>query len=478
MTDVTQMNVKVDRDFIGGFQRFAKVAGGDLPKSTAYSRTKLTQGTGGGKTYDASGGFTTSFGAGEGPDVLVRQDISSLSYDPNSTRMTPTLTIADGLDIPAWEQRGKGVKKQIPLVGNPKLVALPARGVFGIWLDEHMTKPLTTTGDPATGEKVEVRLNVSLKSLSVQSRHVIHKKPTRTGFHLTFWGMEPDIINGSGSTGLFLNEFGPASVMSRVSAEDLLNKVQAQYTSSSKKLDINVRASGITRTDTEIAYDKLATSDMKQTRASYYSDLIVGAFSDFLGLNSGPGSASLDRNAIYSSDVAAWSDTKSRYGSGSLLGSFFPSAASSAQSAYRKKYTVDTRLKGLLGPGDHQEAFRVPAQDAFSELLQLFKNNGQIRFHSENYDGSFTNKSQVGPQEWDEKTGMTAFQGNARNNDVFARGVITFRLKGSTYIGYFKTFNFTMNAQTPFTWDFDFTFYVARTIKSVYISSLLFKGGV
>jgi hypothetical protein len=455
LTTQDQMRAVVYQEVNGGIERIRKIDP-SVPAvgPTTFAITPLTDSQ---KISYAGGGV--------GEDIVINQEIS-LNTGPAASGFTPSITITEGLDTPSWCEKDGGSNEI--LVGNPKLVSIPARGVFQVSLDENTTKPLMAGKNAA-----EVRLNVSLKTLSVRSRHVIHKRPTRTGFHLTFWGMEPDILSGSGTTGLFLNQFGPASVMSLSNPGSLLTDVSNQYASRSKKLDINVRAEGITRIDSEHPLEMLLTAETKPTRAAYYSNLIVGAFSDFLGLGAGDGSGYVNRDNIFSSDVAAWSDTKSRYGATGFFGSLFPS---SKQKEFRAKYTVDKRLEGLLGPGDATDAFRVPAQDAFNELLQLFKNNGQIRFHNENYDGKFNELQQAGPTSWDKNTGLSRFQGNARNNDVFTRGIIIFKMKGSTYFGYFKSLNFSMNAETPFTWDFDFTFYVVRTIKSVYIPDLMYKG--
>ena len=436
-------------------------------------RTNATDGSGAGMTFKA----------GDGDYQLVTQDMP-LTSTSSAARYEPDVIIEEGLNLPGWHQNwAGGGKGGEVLVGNPKLVALPSRGTFSIWTQEHhasplMTKFLTSSTGEDVPSPVEVRLNVSLKNLSVRSKHVINKKPTRTGFHLTFWGMEPDILTGQGSTGVFLNQFGLASVMSTSAdtgmAESLASMVKWQYTNN-VKIDVKIRADGITRIDKEHPDEKLVTSDMKESKRGFFTNLVTSNVSDLFGMGSNF-AGDIDKDNVYSSDIAAWSDRKSRYGSGSLLGSFFPSVSNSAQSKFRNKYKIDARIKSLMG--EKEDPFRVAAQDAFLELLQVFKNNGQIRFHNTKYDGEFNLKEQEGPQEWSEKTGLSAFQGKSRNNDVFARGVVLFRVKGTTYMGYFKSINFTMSAETPYTWDFDFTFQVVKTIKAGYVPETLFKKGV
>ena len=62
--------------------------------------------------------------------------------------------------------------------------------------------------NPNTLKPIELQLNCSLTQFELQSKHVYNHTPSRTGQHLTFWGMQPDLISGSGSTGVFMNQFG------------------------------------------------------------------------------------------------------------------------------------------------------------------------------------------------------------------------------------------------------------------------------
>ena len=109
-------------------------------------------------------------------------------------------------------------------------------------------------------------------------------------------------------------------------------------------------------------------------------------------------------------------------------------------------------------------SFRVAAQDAFIEFLSLFKNNGNIWFRSDNYTGALSGKDQAGVSAWSPSLGVSSQQGNARNNDVMARGAIAMRLKENTYLGYFKSLSWSMDANNPFAWNFSFVFQVERTI--------------
>ena len=157
----------------------------------------------------------------------------------------------------------------------------------------------------------------------------------------------------------------------------------------------------------------------------------------------------------------------------------------------------DPRLRQtLLGGGNDTNAFRVAAQDAFAELLALFKNNGVTRFLPLSWAESYTERinrsggnggvssltyktasdmqdrsAAGGDQVWSPAAGATGFQMLARAGDVHTRGYVAFRYKGKCLLGYFKSFNFTASADTPFRWDFDFTFRVLKSIDPVYVSS-------
>lgn len=111
--------------------------------------------------------------------------------------------------------------------------------------------------------------------------------------------------------------------------------------------------------------------------------------------------------------------------------------------------------------------FRVAAKDAFIELLALFKNNATVWFQNENYTGDTSQLVESGPDMWSPTTGSTVQQNHARRNDVMTRGTVAMNFRNSTYHGYFNALNFTLDAETPFSWNFNFTFKVERTITNV-----------
>ena len=120
---------------------------------------------------------------------------------------------------------------------------------------------------------------------------------------------------------------------------------------------------------------------------------------------------------------------------------------------------------GDLTEDSSPQKFRVGAQDAFAELLALFKNNGLTRFPE------LSHASGQSEDVWSPVLGTTGAQMVGRAGDVYKRGNVLFRLRGKAYLGYFKTFNFSMDAEKPFSWDFDFTFRVRQTYTSLFMKA-------
>ena len=133
----------------------------------------------------------------------------TLQGDPklDSSQVAPIeLIIPEGLDTKAWYDDPQAI------LGNPQLL-LSSPVTFTINLKEFdSTRPLPTTQGGT--DPLVVRLNCSLSEVNVSMKHIINKTNSRTGFHLTFWGMEPDTITGSGSTGVFMNRTGVTEFMS------------------------------------------------------------------------------------------------------------------------------------------------------------------------------------------------------------------------------------------------------------------------
>ena len=292
------------------------------------------------------------------------------------TPLTPLQVIQEGLDLAAWYDKDPG--RPGGYVGNPHLRGIPSPAYFELRLNKSGSESLAGSD----GRPIQIRLNVSLQSINTHSQHIVSREPTATGLMITFWGSQPDMIVGRGTTGSFINQFGLASLMS--------------------------------------------------------SNLTV--LSSKWGL--------MIRNAY-------------------------------------KDPELRTSLVGETG--DKHEVFRVAAQDAFAEMLALFKNNGVTRFLPASWAYDFmsntkrstidsaaykTAASMVSPDSvWSPAAGATGFQMNARAGDVYTRGYVVFNYKGRSHFGYFKAFNFSANAATPFKWDFDFTFRVLKSFSPMFQSS-------
>lgn len=359
---------------------------GDLKKGTAPAK--------------GTNPYTGPMPVADGTDTRVRSQVSDafkplnyteLSYTPVSDSIlnerVMDLVIPEGLDNEPWWDKG--------LVGNPHLKRIGQPVIFKILLNDLAPDRYLPKKDKST-DPLEIRLNCSLSTVSQQMKHVINKANTRTGFHLTFWGMEPDVITGSGSTGLFLNSFGVTDLMSLSGTLQELGLLDAAQQEQSSNLS----------EDLNFAKDK-AASDYWQSHI-------------YTGYNGQP---------------------------------------------------VDSGSPITSPSGEMSSKMRVAAQDAFVELLSLFKNNGVVRYKTDNYDSSFDNRTQLQPSVWSEQFGASTFQRKARNNDIMTKGSVVMSYKGNVFQGYFKSFNWTMDADTPFQWKFDFTFQVQHTISYVFYAT-------
>ena len=302
----------------------------------------------------------------------------ALSFNvTDSTPITPLRVIQDGLDAAAWFEGDPTLPGK--LTGNPHLRGIPAPAWFELRLNRTDGTSLVS---PTTGQPLKVVLNVSLASVNIRSQHVVNREPTATGLMITFWGSQPDMIVGRGSTGAFINQTGLTALMS----------------------------------------NRLTPA------ASGWWDMIQQAYAQF--------------------------DTDGG----------------------RTRASAKT-LHALWGKGGvGADRFRVAAQDSFAELLALFKNNGVTRFLPLSWmaaqrDPSMFLSNVMNSNVWSPASGATGFQMLARAGDVHARGYVAFKYKGATYLGYFKGFNFTADAKSPFKWDFDFTFRVLKSLTPMYYAA-------
>jgi hypothetical protein len=279
--------------------------------------------------------------------------------------------------------------------------------------------------DPSANNKATLILNCSLSEMSVSMKHVFQRTPTRTGMHITLWGTEPDVISGSGVTGAWMNFFG---------LNEMMSTQQSAF-----------------------------PGDLKTYIAQNYSGDLSAQ-----GLSKGkPGQPGINQ-----SNTTAYSGTGS--GLANAIAKVDQSIVGSNSSVPKKPATPapvvfdDTFLSNQA-----QQLLRSAAQDAFAELIALFKYNAITRFKTGNYTGNISGRDQEGTAIWSANTGTgdggtpgNIYAAGARNNDVMYRGYVVMNTPSGKYLGYFKNLSFTEDADKPYMWGFDFVFQVQKTLKS------------
>lgn len=322
------------------------------------------------------------------PGAQTQQLITPVgqSVDPNQTTQAQSLVtnlqIDTGLTETPWFTKAADGSL---VTGNPRIRQQVQPVTFMIYLSRTQDIFLHNPND---NTPITLQLNTSITTFELASKHIYNRTPSRTGMHITFWGMQPDLISGSGSTGVFMNQFGITDFMS---VADVTDDVKTLVTS------------GFSR-----SFKPNAVTNVQSSTGEVFTNTVSGGDQQF--------------NTIVSAQA----------------------------------------LK------DPASAFRVAAQDAFIEFMKLFQMNGNVWFYSQNYKGSYTGQQQQAPNSWSESTGSTSFEQTARNNDVMTRGFVAMRYRNNVYLGYFKSLNWTQDAESPFQWKFNFTFQVERTYSSLY----------
>jgi hypothetical protein len=326
----------------------------------------------------------------QGSDYFIGSLIGA--YSPNAgTDLFNSLN--QSIQVPDDTLRNQPWFNDTGLVtGNPAIRKRVQPVSFVIYLDQQMGQQLRvpdSTGAPS-GAPIELQLNTSLTTFSINSRHVYNRQPSRTGQHITFWGMQPDLITGSGSTGVMMNQFGLTDFFSVANiGPDVAQLISSGFSHSFRQNAVNIQ-NGVNST----------------------GEVFVGG-------------------------VAGGNQTASQ---------------------------VINNLE-LNNPN---EALRVAAQDCFVEFLKLFQMNGNRWYYTPNYSGSTTGQDQMAPNAFSPQTGITSFMQHQRNNDVMTRGYVAMKYRSTIYLGYFKTLNWSQDAESPFQWKFDFSFQVERTYSALY----------
>jgi hypothetical protein len=115
------------------------------------------------------------------------------------------------------------------ITGNPRIRRSVQPVAFTVYFDRN--DPRQVFQNPATGKPIEIQLNTSMTTFEITSRHVYNRTPSRTGMHITLWGMAPDLISGTGSTGVFMNQYGLTDYFSIANApSDVIDQVESAFT--------------------------------------------------------------------------------------------------------------------------------------------------------------------------------------------------------------------------------------------------------
>jgi hypothetical protein len=138
----------------------------------------------------------------------------------SATVVEPTVVVNTGLDVTPW------YNDTALITGNPRLRKEVVPVVFEIVLhDNHTGSDFTLSSQGKTGNAIDIQLNASMTSFSINSKHIFHNQRTRTGFHITLWGMQADMIEGKCSTGVFMNQLGLTDFFSTSTMSDQMKKL-------------------------------------------------------------------------------------------------------------------------------------------------------------------------------------------------------------------------------------------------------------
>ena len=158
-------------------------------------------------------------------DPVAQQVVAMKKPTVNFNDLFPDVIINTGLkEVPWYKDTGL-------VTGNPKVRGSVTPVVFEVVLkgrdNEILSEsPTSDTGSAyRPGNPIQVQLNASMKTFSVSSKHVFHPQRTRTAWHITMWGMQADTIEGSCTTGVFMNQFGLTDWFSTAQADDRLIKL-------------------------------------------------------------------------------------------------------------------------------------------------------------------------------------------------------------------------------------------------------------
>ena len=190
-------------------------------------------------------------------------DISAADY----AGLSPSVVVTEGLSETPW-YNDTGL-----ITANPHLRKTVQPVSFQVMLRD-VGGNVILSNNGTSGTPIEVQLNTSLKLMRTTSKHMFHQEKSRTGFHITLWGMAADMIEGQGTTGLFMNQFGVTDYFSTASPnEDLKALVTSGMMFGSQSVTIPATPTGTSPLDIARAAVTPGTlsSNVYSSPASYYS---------------------------------------------------------------------------------------------------------------------------------------------------------------------------------------------------------------
>lgn len=383
----------------GNVQNSLSTTGGLSASQQAYVDSVASKGgTGSSIPSDVISAANTPLAPTATPYVPLTNNANQV----NQASLVPPIIINEGLNTTPW-YNDNGL-----ITGNPRLRKQVQPVSFQVLLHDNKSFVLSSNGE--TGTPISVQLNASMKTVNWTMKHNYFHQRTRTAHHITLWGMNADIIEGTCSTGVFMNQFGITDYYSTRTINDQLKALVGQMFST-----------GTTATNTNLS-----------------------------------GNPSLDLSPFNSVTTVLGPNGQSVV---SATGN--PQFSNTINAAARNNPNFST-----------DSVFRVAAQDAFVEFLTLFKMNGSVWFWNQGYQANVgENREWTDIEAWSPLSGLNSAQMNARNNDVVTRGGVVLSYRNYTFQGYFKSLQWTMDAGNPFQWNFSFVFQVERTVGAEFVPS-------
>ncbi len=162
------------------------------------------------------------------PDLQVQPLITTDVSNEQYLALSPSVVLMKGLDEKAWFNDSGMV------IGNRAGRSGVTPVSFTVVLDDN-SGPFLLCDKGRLGNPVQIQLECNLHDVDIAMKHVYFKKQSRTGFHITMWGMQADVISGKGSTGVMMNQLGLTDFMSVSNAtQDLIQLVTSGFQASSE----------------------------------------------------------------------------------------------------------------------------------------------------------------------------------------------------------------------------------------------------